>query len=157
MAMDRDGARSKLRDLLMTCGAVWLALAIAGISIGWLRASMLATAISFTVYVLLLGLFSFGTGPGRRAPLSVYLIAGILYPIVAIALLIMLVSLEPPEPFLELISFAGAGLRVGFEPVGGPDTPIEFYLPLWTLNLLGPIVILIVARDLLERSTSGES
>ena len=141
----------------MTCGAVWLALAIAGISIGWLRASLLATAISFTVYVLLLGLYSFGTGPGRRAPLSVYLIAGILYPVVAIALLILLVSLETPDAVLNLFSIAGAGLRVGFEQAGGPDTPLEFYVPLWGLNLLAPIVIVIGARDLSDRSRSDES
>lgn len=155
MSMDEYAAHSHLRDRVTTIAAVWLALAVAGMSIAWLSDSLPAAAISLGVYILLLALYAFVTGPGRRTPLPAYLIGGILYPVMAVALLLLLVSLEPPEPVFDIISMIGAGLNVGFGPSAGPDAPIEFYLPYWALNLLVPIIIVVGARNLIGRRSGG--
>ena len=43
-----------------------------------------------------------------------------------------------------------AGANVGYQFSGGADTPLDAYLPLWFLNTLGPIVVVIGARGFIR-------
>jgi hypothetical protein len=138
--------------MLVTIGAVWLSAMLAGLSIAWLPDSPLATGISLASYAILLSAYAFGTDPGRRTRLPVFLIGGLLYPVAAFAWLVLIASLQPS--MFESLGMPAAGLRIGFVVRGGPDAPLEFYLPYWAVNLLTPIFMVIGARGLSGRLSS---
>jgi hypothetical protein len=129
---------SKLADALTTIPVVWLSLIVAGLSGGWLQPSIAGALVSVVVCIGLLFAWGNWTGPGRRTTLPIFLLAGLLYLALAMALLLS----AHPELYTEATTWLCAGLTVGFMPSGGADTPLEYYIFPMLLNLFGPIVVM---------------
>ena len=56
------------------------------------------------------------------------------------------VSLGASQTFQIASGFFIAGIAIGFQAPGGPDMPLEGYLPTIYVNILGPIMLALVAR-----------
>lgn len=140
----------KLRDALLTIPAVWLILILAGMSGARLQPSLAGAALSVAVCVGLLLAWGHWAGPGRRTALPVYLLAGLLYPILSMALL-----LSVPTQATESVQWLFAGMALGYQPGGGPDTPLEYSIIPMLLNLFGPILLMGLLRSLVRRDWSG--
>jgi hypothetical protein len=134
--MVEEARGSKLGDALVTIPAVWLILILAGLSGGWLQPSIGGAMVSVGVCIGLLFAWGRWTGPGRRTVLGVYLLAGLLYFILVLALVLS----THPDLIGDGISLFSAGLGIGFMPTGGPDMPGEYYFFPLLLNLFGPIL-----------------
>jgi hypothetical protein len=136
--MEEETRGSKLRSALVTIFAVWVILILAGLSGAGLQPSIGGGTISIAVCIGLLFAWGQWTAPGRRTILGVYLLAGLLYPVMLLTLLFTASSPSDLRPYAWL----GAGLNVGFQPHGGADTPFEFYVVPMVLNLIGPILVM---------------
>lgn len=143
--MEERGRAARIKDGLITIGAVWLALTVAGIVAALLFRPSAEVPVSLLLYLLLLAAYARWTGPGRRSA-GAYFLGGFLYPIICFALLIALIGLVPHSFFDKGGDFLFAGANVGFQFSGGPDTPLEAYLPLMFLNLLLPIALVVGVR-----------
>jgi len=133
-----------LKDGLATIGAIYIALAAAGMVGVLLFRAGLAPVASLAAYTVLLGVYAFLTGPGRRTAAPVYLFIGFVYPVIGIGVLIY--SIGAPAAVLEAAGVLFAGIGIGFQQGGGPDTPLEAYLPLIYANILVPILLVLLAR-----------
>jgi hypothetical protein len=135
-----------LGDALVTILAVWLALTLAGLSMVLLRPSTLVAALlSLAVYSGLLALYTFRAGPGRRSGLPPYLLGALLHPVVIVAIVLVLPRGAQDSGF-DWVQAVSAGLGIGFQPAGGPDTPGAYFLLPWALNLLLPVVLVTALR-----------
>jgi hypothetical protein len=140
--MDGETLGSKVRDALVTIPAIWVILILAGLSGAKLQPGLPGAALSLAVCVGLLFAWGHWTGPGRRTALPVYLLAGLLYPALAVAFVLAL----PTELSMGALDWVAAGMAVGFQPASGPDAPGEFYLLPIALNLFGPILAMGLLR-----------
>jgi hypothetical protein len=148
--MEGRGLRAKLTDGLITIGAVWLALTAGGIIAGPLHGRPVAAPVlSLLLYFALLAAFARWTGPGRRS-VGAYLLAGFLYPIAWVTLLITLIGVLPHSFFDNGGDLILAGFNVGYQFQGGADTPFEAYLPLMWLDIFVPIVAVVGTRAFLR-------
>jgi len=147
--MEERGRYAKLRDGLITIGAVWLSLTVAGVVAGLLPWRSAAPATSLLLYLALLAAYARWTGPGRRSA-GAYFLAGFLYPIASFAALIALIGVLPFSFFDNGGDALFAGANVGYQFRGGADTPLDAYLPLWFLNTLGPIAVVIGVRGFIR-------
>jgi hypothetical protein len=142
--MGRERLRGFLTDSLMTVGAIYVAIAGAGAVGVLLFAAGLAPVGSLLTYAVLLALYVFATAPGRRTAGPVYLLVGCIYPVVALAVFIFTLG---ASPMLRMAAgLVCAGIGIGFQFSGGADTPLEAYLPLIYANILGPILLVLLAR-----------
>jgi hypothetical protein len=138
----------RIRDGLTTIGAVWLAMFVASMSF-FVSPGRGGELGSLLVYTALLAAYARWTGPGRRSA-GTYFLAALFPPLVCFVILTPLLPHLPPS-FLEnggAVVFVGLG--VGIQAHGGPDMPIEGYLPLMWLNLLLPIVAVLGVRGLVR-------
>ena len=142
--MDEAEPPSTSRHWLVTILAVWAALIIAGLSKVWLERTTGGAIASLLVYVILLTLYAWGTGTGRKSPLGAFLMGGAVYPILSLILMFAVL----PAGATGWLDVLALGLRVGFEAQGGPDAHIGVYIPLWFANILGPILLVVLPRDL---------
>ena len=143
--MDEETLGSKVRDALFTVPVVWLILILAGMAGARLQPSLGGAALSVSVCVGLLLAWAHWTGPGRRTAFPVYLLAGLLYPILTMALL-----LSVPTQASESVHWLFAGMTIGWQVEGGPDAPFEYYLVPLVLNLFGPILLVGLIRSWLR-------
>lgn len=134
--MEEHALGSRLRDALLTMPVVWAILILAGLSGAWLQPSLGGASLSIIVCVGLLFAWGQWTGPGRRTILGIYLLAGLLYPVMLLALLFSASSPTVLRPY----EWLGAGFSIGFQVRGGADTPFEFYIVPMMLNLFVPIL-----------------
>ena len=141
--MDANGWGSKLRDALLTVPAVWLCFILAGFSVVRLQPGTIGTILSVAICVVLLFAWGYWTGPGRRTALPVFLLASLLYPIFCTAVLLTL----PLDLTMGPLQWLGVGMLVGYQPGGGADTPIEFYIIPMLVNMLIPIAFMGVLRE----------
>jgi len=135
----------------MTFGAAWIAMAITAL-VPWLNSSPVA---SLLVYTGLLAGYAGWTEAGRRSAVA-YFLAGFFPPLVCFFLLTPFLPRMEPSFFdngFTILFFVGLG--VGFQTHGGPDTPIEAYLPLMWANLLLPIAAVIGGRAFLRYLRHG--
>ena len=146
--MDANGWRAKLRDALLTVPAVWLCLILAGLSAVRLQPGTFGTILSVAVCVILLFAWGHWTGPGRRTAFPVYLLAGLLYPILT-TLLLLTVSTEA----FDSVQWLTAGMVVGYQPGGGPETPPGYYVLPMLVNLFGPILFMGALRQAVRATT----
>ena len=138
--------RSKLWYGLTTFGAVWVAMAVAGM-VPWLTSSPMA---SLLVYTTLIAVYARWTEAGRRSAVA-YFLAGFFPPLVCFFFLMLpLLPRLPPSFYENGGAFVFVGLNVGFQTHGGADTPLEAYLPLMWLDLLVPIALVIGVRGFLR-------
>lgn len=149
--MDERTWPSKLLDALATLLAVWLCLIIAGLTGARLQPGMLGAALSLAVCIGLLSAWGCWTGPGRRTPLFVYLIAGLFYPVLTTALILIV----PTELALGPLSWIVAGMAVGFQSGGGPDAPAQIYIVPMVMNLFGPILAMGLLRHWVRADETG--
>jgi hypothetical protein len=136
--MEEEGHGAKLRDALVTIPVVWVILILAGLSGAWLQPSLGGAALSIVVCIGLLFVWGQWTGPGRRTILGVYLLAGLLYPVMLLALFFSVASPSILGPY----EWLGAGFSIGVQARGGADTPFEFYIVPMMLNLFAPILVM---------------
>ena len=158
-AMAETTKLRKVADGLITIGAVWLALTLAGIpTLIPVEISPVAMAtMTLVLYSLLLAGYAFGFGPGQRSRFPAFAIGGFLYPAYFVVLLIELERFRSSERFSEALMSLGAGIAVGFQVRGGPDAPVEFYLLPWLANFLIPIVIVLAGRAMLRERAERRS
>jgi hypothetical protein len=140
--MEGEERPSKLGDALLTIPAVWLILILAGLSCARLQPAAIGAMLSVAACVVLLFIYGHWTGPGRRTAFPVYLLAGLLYPILS-TLLVLSVS---PGAF-DSLQWLTAGMVIGYQPGGGPDAPFEYYLVPMLVNLFGPILAMGALRQ----------
>ena len=151
--MGKDGPGRRMAYAFATIAAVWLALILSAMSIAWLQLRPPTSApLSIAVYLALLATIAFRAGFGRRTPAFVFLLAAILYPFAFLLILLAVAAMGQPDTFLTIAFIFAAGLGIGFQPDGGPDTPFEAYLLPWLLNLLVPTILVLGARGLMRRS-----
>lgn len=134
--MHEETHGSKLKDALITMLAVWLCLIAAGLAGARWQPGPVGAVISITVCVGLLYAWGQWSGPGRRTALLIYLLAGLLYPVLTIVALLAL----PTALVMGQLDWFAAGMAVGYQPHGGADTSLEFYIVPMVLNLIGPIL-----------------
>jgi len=145
--MYRTEPGPSLRQRLATIGFVWVAASLAGMLPGLFSRNAVAQAASLGIYTVLLAAYARWTEAGRRSS-GAYFLAGLLLPIACFALLVLLPLPADPASFLwSGFEAIFAGLDIGFQAHGGPDTPLEFYLPLMWLNLLLPIAAVVGGRS----------
>lgn len=149
--MDEQERPSKLRDALVTILGVWGILIATGLIFTRLQPSPIAATASLAACVGLLYSWSRWLGPGRRTHLAIYLLAGVLYLVLVTVLMLSVPSEWATGPLLWL----GAGLTIGFQPQGGPHTPLEFYIIPFLFNLFGPILVMGFLRLLSNRDQTG--
>ena len=148
--MDGIEPHSRLKDGLKTVGAVYLALTLAGISTALFAPLGVGAAGSLAAYSALLALYAFGTGAGWRSPIPAYLVGALLYPVLFVALLVGVEALGRP-PWLWAVLFAlTAGIDVGVQFHGGPDTPLDVYYGPWLANFVLPILVVIGIKDIVR-------
>jgi hypothetical protein len=133
-----------LKHGLTTIGAVWLAMAVAGM-VPMLVPSRPGEVASLLVYIALLAAYARWTEAGRRSA-GAYFIGAFFSPMMCFYLLVPLLPRLPTSFFENGGAIVFVGLGVGFQSHGGADTPIEAYLPLMLLNILLPIVAVVGAR-----------
>jgi hypothetical protein len=149
--MDPADGRGRVKDGLITIGAIWLALVVAGLAVSGLEISLVATLLSFGIYTGLLACYAFFTGPGGRSAGHWFLVGGLLYPVACIAALIALARrLLPPAPVPDWVSVPMAGLRVGWQPTRLAHEMIGFDLLQLAMSLLGPILLVLLARSIVR-------
>jgi hypothetical protein len=136
---------STIVDSLITIGAVWIAMTVAGMALVLVPSSPGGPLASLLVYTVLLAAYARWTGTGRRS-VGAYFLAGFFPPLVCFFLLIPLLPHLEPSFFQNGGAIIFVGLGVGFQTGGGADTPIEAYLPLMWMNLLLPIAAVVGAR-----------
>jgi hypothetical protein len=144
---------SKLRDALITIPAVWMILIGTGYAFSWLQPGIIGALLSLVTYTALLFAWGHWTDPGRRSGLSIYLLAGLLY----LALMMALLFNVHPDLIGTAISLFGAGLAIGFQLVGGPDAPGEYYFLPMLFNLFGPILVMGLLRHLALRDQADRA
>jgi hypothetical protein len=140
---------ARIRDSLTTIGAVWLAASIGGMVPSLSPWSAGGQAASLLIYTLLLAMYARWTKTGRRST-AAYFVAGLILPVFVFALFLFLLS-SVPHSFLDnggLFLFSALG--VGFQVHGGPDTPLEAYVPMTYLNIFLPIFAVIGGRAFLR-------
>lgn len=147
--MDEPIWRSRLRDALATISTVWLILILAGI-FARMQPGTAGAILSLAVYIILLSTYAIWSGPGRRTAFPVYLLAGLLYPILTVVLL-----LGVSDDTLGSLQWLTAGMDLGYQPVPEPHTPVEAFLVPMILNLFGPILIVGGLRVLVGRDRRG--
>jgi hypothetical protein len=145
-----DAGHSRLRDGLITIGAVYLALTIAGISATWLGSVGIGPLGSLAAYAALLTLYAFRTGPGWRSPIPVYFAGALIYPILLVAMLLGIRWLGQSQALLGPVFTLAAGINVGIQARGGADTPLEAYVGPWLANFLLPIVVVIGIKEVVR-------
>lgn len=151
--MGKDGPGRRLAYAFATIAAVWLALILSALSIAWLQLRPPASApLSIAVYLALLAVIAFRSGFGRRTPAFVFLLGAFLYPFAFALILFAVAAVGEPDTLLTAAFIFAAGLGIGFQAGGGPDTPFEAYLLPWLLNLLVPMILVLGARGILRRS-----
>jgi hypothetical protein len=153
MAMDATALRARLRDALVTIPAVWTILIGTGFTFSWLQPGMIGALLSLVTYTGLLFAWGQWTGPGRRTVVGVYLLAGLLY----LALMTALLFTVHPDLIGQALSLFGAGLAIGFQMAGGPDTPGEYYFIPMLFNLFGPILVMGLMRHLARRDQADRA
>jgi hypothetical protein len=139
----------RIRDSLTTIGAVWVAMAVAGmvpLLVPWSSGGEVGTLL---VYTALLATYARWTGVGRRS-VGAYFLAGLFPPLICFVLLTPLLPHPGPSFFQNGGAVVFVGLGVGIQTHGGADTPVEAYLPLMWLNLLLPIAVVIGGRALVR-------
>ena len=139
--MDEPTWRSKLRDALVTIPAVWLILILAGLSCANLQPGTAGAILSVAICIVLLFSYAHWSGPGQRTAFPVYLLAGLLYPILSTLLLLSI-----PTGLFDSVDWLSAGMVIGYQPEGGPETPPGYYVLPMVANLFGPIVAVGVLR-----------
>jgi hypothetical protein len=149
--MEPASGRGRLRDGLITIGAIWLALVVAGLAVSGLGTSLVAALLSFGIYTGLLAGYAFFAGPGRRSAGLWFLVGGLLYPVACFAVLIALSSFLPPDSLVDGVSVPMAGLRVGWQPSRLAHEVIGVHLLPFAMNPLGPIVLVLLARSIVRR------
>lgn len=144
--MDGAAIRSRLTDGLVTILAVWAILIGTGMAFGRWQPHIVTALVSFMACAALLFAWGRWTAPGRRMPLPVYLLAGLLY-----ILLTVVLALAVPIGAVDVALWLSAGFAIGFQVAGGPDAPLEYYLLPMVLNLFGPILVMGLLRNLARR------
>jgi hypothetical protein len=138
---------------LTTFAAVWLAMAVAEMTMRVVHPGLGSAAASLLVYAALIAAYARWTESGRRST-AAYLLAGCFPPFVCSVLLVALLQV-PSSSFENGGAIAWTGVGVGFQPHGGPDMPIEGYLiPMW-LNLLVPMVAILGGRAAFRYARPG--
>jgi len=135
----------KLGHGLLTFGAVWLAMLVAGMVQVVVTSQPGGAVASLLVYTALLAAYARWTKPGRRSTIA-YFIGAFFSPLMCFFLLVPLLPRLPTSFFENGGDIVFVGLGVGFPTHGGADTPMEAYLPLMLLNLLLPIAAVLCAR-----------
>ena len=143
--MEERNWRSKLRDALVTIPAVWLILILAGASCVRLQPSAAGAVLSIAVCIILLFSYAHWSGPGRRTPFPVYLLAGLLYPILSALLLLTI-----PTGWYDSVDWLTAGMVIGYQLEGAPETPPGHYILPMLGNLFGPILVVGLLRGLVR-------
>ena len=138
-----DAGISKLRDALITIPAVWMILILAGLSCARLQPAITGAVLSAAVCVILLFAYAHWSGPGRRTAFPVFLLAGLLYPILSTLLLLGI-----PTEMFDSVQWLTAGMAIGWQPEGGPETAPGYYILPMLLNLFGPILAMGLIRSL---------
>lgn len=131
----------------MTILFVWLAIIVAGMAGRPLQPSFGGAALSLGLYAGLLLLYSRFAAPGQRAGIDVYLVAGLLYLPMCIAIYALSGSPYPEPAWSGLL---GAGEWLGFRGVGEQHAPLTLILRM-ALNLLVPILLVVGSRYLRRR------
>lgn len=108
-----------------------------------LQPGMAGAILSAAVCVILLFAYAHWSGPGRRTAFPYYLLAGLLYPILATLLLLGI-----PTEMFDSVQWLTAGMAIGFQPEGGPETPPGYYVLPMVANLFGPILVMGLIRSL---------
>ena len=153
MEMDAAPLKARLRDALVTIPAVWVILIGTGFAFSWLQPGMIGALLSLVTYTGLLFAWGQWTGPGRSTVIGVYLLAGLLY----LALMMALLFSVHPDLIGDALSLFGAGLAIGFLPAGGADTPGEYYFIPMLFNLFGPILVMGLMRHLARRDRADRA
>jgi len=136
---------SKLWHGPITFGAVWLFIFIATLARWPVRSEPGGAIATLLAYTVLIVAYARWTEAGRRSTVA-YFLAGFFPPLICFSLLTPVLPSLPPSFFQNGGAIVFVGLGVGFPVHGGPDTPLEAYLPLMWLNLLLPILIVIGGR-----------
>ena len=144
--MEARGLGSVFRDWLVTILAVWAILIGTGIAVARWQPHLLAALLSFTVCVALLLAWARWTAPGRRTPLPVYMLAGLLYLILTTAIALV----APPELATGSLLWLAAGYSIGFQPEPAVHPTVENFIAPLLLNLFGPIVIMGLLRGIMR-------
>jgi hypothetical protein len=121
---------------------VWLVIIVTGAAGRPLQPSFGGAALSLGLYASLLFLYSRFAAPGQRAGLDVYLVAGLLYLPMCLAIYSLFGSPYPEPAWFGLL---GAGEWLGFRGIGEHHAPLTFILRM-ALNLFVPILLVVGPR-----------
>ena len=158
--MAEGALASRLKDGLITIGAIWLILTLAALPCLLLGVGTLAGAlVSLAAYLALLGVYALRTGPGQRSAFPAFFAGAVSYPAYLIAIWMAVETIGRTEFLVDAALLLSNGVAIGFQVEGGADTPMLFYLGPWTLNFLIPIILVLMLRahlrDRAERPSDG--
>ncbi len=144
--MDAEERPSRLVAALLTIIAVWAILIGTGMAFARWQPHLLAALLSFAVCVALLFAWARWTAPGRRTPVPVFMLSGLLY-----LILIGVIALAvPPELATGPLNWLAAGLTIGFHPDFAIHPTVQNFIAPLLLNLFGPIVVMGLLRGIVR-------